>query len=56
LRGVELAAEASSNLRLVVAMEAQDSEIMEIVIAGLFVYVVNLDRLSALAAHTTRSV
>jgi hypothetical protein len=56
LRGFELAPEASSNLCLVVAVETQDGEIMEIVVAGVFVYVVNLDRLSALVAHTTRSV
>ena len=56
LAGVELAPEAASNLCLVVAVEAQDSEIIGIVVAGVFVYVVNLDRLSALVTHTTRSV
>jgi hypothetical protein len=56
LRGVELAPEASSNLCLVVAVEAQDSETIGIVVAGVFVDVVNLDRLSALVAHTTRAV
>jgi len=33
-----------------------DREIIGIVVAGVFVYVVDLDRLSALVAHTTRSV
>jgi hypothetical protein len=56
LRRVELAPEAACNLCLVVAVKAQDSEIIGIVVAGVFVYVVNLDRLSAPVAHTTRSV
>ncbi len=55
LRGVEFAPEAASNLGVVVAMEAQDSKIIGIIVRRVFVYVVNLDRLSGLVADTARS-
>jgi hypothetical protein len=56
LSGIEFASEAASKLCLVVAVEAQDGEIIGIIVAGIFVYVVNLDWLSGLMTHTTRSV
>jgi hypothetical protein len=53
---LQLLAETSANLGLLVILETQDGEVFRVIVGGVFIDVMDLDRQSGLIADTTSSI
>jgi len=51
-----MAAEATSDLSLVMTFKAQSGQVLKNIVRWIFIYVMNLNSLSTLSANTTRVV